>query len=221
MARTSYAVKRGHSKATLWALWSSVLFYSRFFKAEILDLGIGYLDDLTLGGNTETVAAKVQLTETESKNLGLHLNHSKGEMCHKNRMSIKAQTFQNCIKVTTDEMTLLGATLVPGPAVDLVLESKANDLDRAIRRQCLLHTHDDVGNVLLIRVKVNAVSTGAVRRIDEIKTKWKQVKANVLKEQTRQRKTGSGRPMKERPFKEIILYILGDRSDAVHGIRDT
>lgn len=111
MARTSYAVKRGHSKATLWALWSSVLFYSRFFKAEILDLGIGYLDDLTLGGNTETVAAKVQLIETESKNLGLHRNHSKDEMCHKNRMSIKAQTFQNCIKVTTNEMTLLGAPL--------------------------------------------------------------------------------------------------------------
>lgn len=32
------------------------------------DLRIGYLDDLSLGGNTEKVDADVQMIETESKN---------------------------------------------------------------------------------------------------------------------------------------------------------
>src|SRR6218665_3955756 len=36
----------------------------------------------------------------------------------------------------------MGAPMVPGPAVDLVLLSKANDLERAIRRLSILHTHD-------------------------------------------------------------------------------
>src|SRR6218665_1307542 len=42
------------------------------------NLRIGYLDDLTLGGSKETVAADVQLLETEAKKLGLFLNRSKG-----------------------------------------------------------------------------------------------------------------------------------------------
>jgi len=69
-----------------------------------------------------------------------------------------------------------------------------------------------------IQVQVNAVSAGAVRSVDELKTKWKQLKTNVLKEQTYQGKTGGGGPMKETPFKDVILTILGDRSEVVHGI---
>jgi len=47
------------------------------------DLRIGYLDDLTLGGSKETVAADVHLIAQEAKNLGLLLNRSKCEIaCH-------------------------------------------------------------------------------------------------------------------------------------------
>src|SRR5678816_1963604 len=44
--------------------------------------------------------------------------------------------------MTFEHMTLLGAPLLPGPAVDMVVDSKANDLERAIQRLSLLNTHD-------------------------------------------------------------------------------
>ena len=69
-----------------------------------------------------------------------------------------------------------------------------------------------------VLLKVNAVNTDAVRSLDDIKSKWKQLKAAVLKEQTYAKKTGGGAPIKETPFKDLILFILGDRSAAVHGI---
>ena len=69
-----------------------------------------------------------------------------------------------------------------------------------------------------ILTKVNAVSTRASRTLEEVKRKWKDLKAAVLKEQASQKKTGGGGPPKETPFKELILFILGDRSDAVFGI---
>lgn len=37
-------------------------------------------------------------------------------------------------------------------------------------------------------------------------------------EQTYQKKTGGGGPIKKTPFKDLILYILGDGSDVVSGI---
>jgi len=57
-------------------------------------------------------------------------------------MSLKPQAFQNFMNMAAEEMPLLGAPLVPGPAVDKFVESKANDLDRAFRRLYLLRTHD-------------------------------------------------------------------------------
>ena len=108
------------------------------------NLRIGYLDDLTLGGSKETVAADVQLLETESKNLGLFLNRSRPKCeiaCHDIRMTIDDQAFHDFTNMSFEKMTLLCAPLVPGRAVDMVLQSKANDLERAIRRLSILHTH--------------------------------------------------------------------------------
>ncbi|PGH38748.1 MAG: hypothetical protein CRN43_13210, partial [Candidatus Nephrothrix sp. EaCA] len=74
------------------------------------NLRIGYLDDLTLGGSKETVAADVQLLETEAKNLGLFLNRSKCELaCHDIRMTIDDQAFHNFTNMSFEKMTLLGA----------------------------------------------------------------------------------------------------------------
>src|SRR6218665_1893573 len=57
-------------------------------------------------------------------------------------LTIDAQAFHNFTNMSFEKMPLLGAPLVPGPAVDMVLQSKANDLERAIRRLSILHTHD-------------------------------------------------------------------------------
>jgi len=107
------------------------------------DLRIGYLDDLTLGGKKDTVAADVQLIAEESKHMGLLLNRSKCEIaCHNIQTPIDEPAFQEFSYMALEELTLLGAPLTPGPAVDKVLETKANDLERAITRLSLLHTHD-------------------------------------------------------------------------------
>ena len=55
---------------------------------------------------------------------------------------IDDQVFHYFTNMSFEKMTLLGAPLVPGPAVDMVLESKANDLERAIRRLSILYTPD-------------------------------------------------------------------------------
>ena len=43
-------------------------------------LTLGYLDDLTLGGEESVVAADVEMIEREAEKLGLHLNHAKCEV---------------------------------------------------------------------------------------------------------------------------------------------
>ena len=65
---------------------------------------------------------------------------------------------------------------------------------------------------------VNSCSSRMVRTYEEIKKKWKDLKAAVMKEQVSQKQTGSGGPMKETPYKELLLFIIGDRSDVVSGI---
>src|SRR6218665_2340033 len=71
------------------------------------NLRIEYLDDLTLGGSKETVAADVQLLETESKNLGLFLNRSKCEIaCHAIRMTIDDQAFHDFTNMSFKKITL-------------------------------------------------------------------------------------------------------------------
>ena len=57
-----------------------------------------------------------------------------------------------------------------------------------------------------------------VRTEDELKKKWKDMKAGALREESDQKKTGGGGPMKDAPFKELIFHIIGDRSDTANGI---
>src|SRR6218665_847706 len=71
----------------------------------LVKLRIGYLDDLTLGGSKETVAADVQLLETEAKNLGLFLNRSKCEIaCRDIRMTIDDQAFHDFTNMSFEKM---------------------------------------------------------------------------------------------------------------------
>src|SRR6218665_715913 len=51
-------------------------------------LAFGYLDDLTLGGRAETVAADVEFIEKTCSTMGLTLNRSKCEVITRNNISI-------------------------------------------------------------------------------------------------------------------------------------
>ena len=52
------------------------------------------------------------------------------------------KVFKEFIRIPDEEMTLLGAPLLQGPAVDKALTTKVDDLDRAVSRLKLLHAHD-------------------------------------------------------------------------------
>jgi len=65
---------------------------------------------------------------------------------------------------------------------------------------------------------VNACNNGTLRTESDLKKKWKDLKSGALREEGDQKKTGGGGPMKEVPYKDLIFYIVGDRSDAVSGI---
>lgn len=113
-------------------------------------------------------------------------------------------------------------------------ERKANYNDDEIR--CLLEAIGEEREAILsklcnsvtLRTKkeawgrvvraVNGISKDGVRTEDDLKKKWKDLKSGALREQADQKKTGGGGPMKEVPFKDLIFFILGDRSEAVSGI---
>jgi len=65
---------------------------------------------------------------------------------------------------------------------------------------------------------VNARSSGAIRTDDDCKKKWKDMKSAALKVKVEQRRTGGGGPVKESPYHDIILAIIGDSSCTVDGI---
>ena len=46
------------------------------------------------------------------------------------------------VKVTKNEMTLLGATVLKGPAQDAALRYKIDQLEKVLKRLSLIHSHD-------------------------------------------------------------------------------
>ena len=58
-----------------------------------------------------------------------------------------------------------------------------------------------------------------LRTEEDLKKKWKDLKAAALREESDQKKTGGGGPMKEVPFRDLIFHIIGDRSAASQGIQ--
>ena len=52
--------------------------------------------------------------------------------------------FSKSVRVPREEMTLLGAPILQGPAPERALQNKVDDLTRAVDRLKLLHAHDAV-----------------------------------------------------------------------------
>ena len=74
---------------------------------------------------------------------GLTLNESKCEIIASNFDIIEnIDTFRDFRRVAAQHMTLLGAPVLKGPAVDCALQHKVDDLQRAVGRLALLHSHD-------------------------------------------------------------------------------
>ena len=105
------------------------------------DLRIGYLDDISLGGDGVDLALDLKRIIEEGKRIGLQLNVGKCEII-KSRDFIDRAIFQDFVHVEQTNACLLGAPLSNGPAMDSCLSIRCEDLSRAIERLDLLTSHD-------------------------------------------------------------------------------
>src|SRR6218665_534262 len=113
---------------------------------------LGYLDDLTLGGEESIVTADVELIERESGSLGLHLNHSKCEVISRGDTSTKFYNLKNCKPVNPKAASLLGSPLSDSEALEQTLESHCKSLSLAITRLGGIGRHDAL---ILLRNSLN------------------------------------------------------------------
>ena len=72
------------------------------------ELVAGFMDDLTLGGPSETVAADIDHIRDIQKATGLRINASKCEIISRESIPLAAQ-FEGFISLRPDEAELLGA----------------------------------------------------------------------------------------------------------------
>ncbi|XP_076470829.1 t-SNARE domain-containing protein 1-like [Babylonia areolata] len=68
-----------------------------------------------------------------------------------------------------------------------------------------------------ITSKVNACGV-AVRTLTDLKEKWRALKASVLNKKRDEAKTGGGPAPAPVPYEEVILSIIGDKSNLFSGV---
>ena len=107
------------------------------------DLEIGFIDDLFLSADLLTLAQDVSTIIKAESSTGLKLNSSKCEIIMKDFSQLEhLDVFKDFIRVPKDNLTLLGAPIPQGTALDKALGTKCDDLERAIGRLKLLRAHD-------------------------------------------------------------------------------
>ena len=98
------------------------------------------MNDLSLSSELPTLAKDVIDSEPVT---GLRLNASKCEIISEDFNLIESfEVFKDFARVTKEEMTLLEAPILKGPALDRALQIKVDDLTRAVDRLRLVHAHD-------------------------------------------------------------------------------
>jgi len=115
-------------------------------------LEIGYMDDLTLGGDEKQVARDVEIVEARAQEIGLMLNMKKCEFISASGLS-NEPIFNEFIHLDPLNASLLGAPLTVGQAMDSMLASRCEDLTRAISRLKLIAAHDAL---ILLRASFSA-----------------------------------------------------------------
>ena len=100
------------------------------------------MDDFTLSSQLNGVASDVEMITKSAKDIGLVLNPTKCEIiCFDDKLA-NMEVFIDYIRVRPEDMTLLGASILEGPAIDKALSIKVDDLTRAVSRLTQLQAHD-------------------------------------------------------------------------------
>jgi len=116
------------------------------------ELVAGFMDDLTLGGPADTVAADIDAIRAREEHTGLRINTSKSEIISRGAAPNVAQ-FNNFVFLAPEEAELLGAPLFPGRNMDDALARRRSELSTAISRLSLLSAHDAL---ILLRFSFSA-----------------------------------------------------------------
>jgi len=103
---------------------------------------MGYLDDITLGGELETVAKEVDILSKEAAHIGLTLRESKCELVTSTSLFSVPQPVKGYRRVPVTEAVMLGAPLMEGIAMDQIWDKHKTFLDRAASRLALLSAYD-------------------------------------------------------------------------------
>ena len=106
------------------------------------ELRIGFLDDITIGGEVETVAADVDSLRMRASNLGLQLNVQKCEAIGSTPPLCLPDSLAGFRVLGAADASLLGSPLLPGPATDACLSSHTDTLKLAAERLPWLQAHD-------------------------------------------------------------------------------
>jgi len=105
------------------------------------ELRLGYLDDVSLGGDESSILHDLRKISQGGKEIGLNLNVSKCEVVQW-ADTIDLEEFSDFSSVHPNDASLLGAPILPGRAMDHALSVRCSDLARAIDRLKLLSSHD-------------------------------------------------------------------------------
>lgn len=106
------------------------------------ELTIGYLDDLTLAGEQDEVAADVCRIRDVGHELGLSLNTSKCELISLSSTVVRDPLLQSFNRLDVKEASLLGAPLFQGSALDLSWNDRCDDMSRAAERLKMVGSQD-------------------------------------------------------------------------------
>ena len=107
------------------------------------DLVVGFLDDITIGGPCNLVSEDIERVRALGGEVGLTLNEAKCEIISSNPPQASSP-LSKFTHVTPAEAVLLGAPLGRGPAMDLALQTRCDDLGRAVEKLKLLSAHDSL-----------------------------------------------------------------------------
>ena len=78
-----------------------------------IELVVGYIDDITIGGHISTVDEDVTIIKCNGPSLGLYLNITKYEIIS-SVMPVQSQSLNEFIAVSPPDASLLGTPLFPG-----------------------------------------------------------------------------------------------------------
>ena len=98
------------------------------------DLKLGFLDDVSLGGPVDTVAADVARIAKVGDDMSLLLNTSKCELIAHQSCSITDDLLRSFARVNVCNASLLDAPLFRGPELDKTWSDHCSDLARAVER---------------------------------------------------------------------------------------